>query len=85
MPFDFSELVASFAPRPFFAIAPVGDIDFNVSGVRDAINSARPIYQLFGKPECLQADFPDGPHGFSAASRQRADAFLDRYLKNAER
>ena len=34
VPFDFSEIVATFAPRPFFASAAQRDSDFDVSGVK---------------------------------------------------
>ena len=54
---------------------------FDVSGVRDVITAAQPVYQLFGKPQHLQADYPDSPHDFPSDARQRAYAFLDRHLK----
>src|SRR5262249_36517185 len=44
MPFDFPEVVASFAPRAFLASAPVGDDNFEVSGVKDCIAAAQPVY-----------------------------------------
>ncbi len=48
VPFDFTEIVASFAPRPFLAVAAIGDSDFDVSGVRGVIDAAQPIYELLG-------------------------------------
>src|SRR6266850_4298890 len=38
VPFDFPELIGAIAPRPFLAIAPVRDGNFEVSGVDDCIN-----------------------------------------------
>ena len=80
VPFDFTEIVASFAPRPFLAVAATGDSDFDVSGVRDVINAARPIYELLGGQDNLQAHYPANSHDFPPASRQTAYEFLDRHL-----
>jgi dienelactone hydrolase len=46
MPFDFTEVIAALAPRAFLASAPLHDDNFEVSGVRDAIAAARPVYEL---------------------------------------
>src|SRR4051794_26348270 len=35
VPFDFPEVVAALAPRPFLACAPVRDHNFDVRGVKD--------------------------------------------------
>ncbi len=48
VPFDFPEIVASFAPRPFLACSPLHDSNFEVSGVRDCMAAAAPIYKLLG-------------------------------------
>jgi hypothetical protein len=81
VPFDFTEIVASFAPRPFLASAPIHDGNFEVSGVRDVIAAARPIYELYGQPEHLQANYPDCGHEFPPEVRRVAYEFLDRHLK----
>ncbi len=81
LPFDFTEIVGSLAPRPFLACAAVGDDDFDVNGVKDVIESARPVYQLFGKEDNLQAYYPAGGHGFPQDARNVAYKFLDRYLR----
>ncbi|MDA1050150.1 MAG: alpha/beta fold hydrolase [Planctomycetota bacterium] len=85
VPFDFTEIVASFAPRPFLAVAATGDTDFDVSGVRDAINSARPVYELFGKSHHLQADYPESPHDFPPNARERAFKFLAEHLRSLDK
>ena len=61
--FDFTELVAAFAPRAFLASAATRDSDFNVSGGRDVMHSAAPIYKLFGHPDALQAIYPESKIG----------------------
>ena len=84
VPFDFTEIVASFAPRPFLASSPRHDSNFEVSGVRDVIKAARPIYELYGAEENLQANYPDCQHDFPEDVREVAYEFLDRHLKGAE-
>ena len=82
VPFDFQEIVASFAPRPFLACAAEKDHDFDVSGVRDVMAAARPIYKLHSAEDRLAAYYPPGKHAFPADARKTAYAFLDRFLKN---
>lgn len=81
VPFDFPEIIALFAPRPFLASSPISDSNFEVSGVRDAIASARPIYALYGKADQLQANYPNSTHDFPEDARNVAYGFLDKYLK----
>ncbi len=81
MPFDFPEVVASFAPRAFLAIAPVGDDNFEVAGVKDCIAAARPVYELLGVKEKLAAIYPECKHAFPPSMRKVAYEWLDRWLK----
>ena len=81
VPFDFNEIVASFAPRAFFSNSPIGDDNFAVSGVKKGIAAAAPIYQLFGHPERLQVRYPDSAHDFPPAVREEAYRFVDEVLK----
>jgi dienelactone hydrolase len=81
VPFDFTEIVAAFAPRPFLASAPVRDSNFEVSGVKDCIAVARPIYELHGVAGNLQANYPESEHDFPADARDVAYRFLDQHLK----
>lgn len=76
VPFDFPEIVAAFAPRPFLACSPLHDDNFEVSGVRDTIASAQPVYKLLGAESALQADYPDCAHDFPPATRERAYRFF---------
>ena len=53
MPFDFTEILGSLAPRPVFISAPLGDHNFEVAGVRDCIESALQVYEdVFQKDYC---------------------------------
>lgn len=81
LPFEFHELVAALAPRPFFANAPERDSDFSAAGVRKAIAAAGDVYQLLEAKDRLQLVQPDTIHDFPAAQRQEAYSWLDRQLK----
>jgi dienelactone hydrolase len=80
MPFDFPEVVAALAPRPFFTNSPVDDINFEVSGVRDCIAAARRVYELLGAGDKLEAFYPKAGHDFPQETRTIAYAWLDRLL-----
>ncbi len=80
VPFDFPEIVASFAPRAFLAVAPERDSNFEVSGVRDCIAAALPIYRLHEREHALRAIYPDAGHDFPEASRKIAYEFLAEHL-----
>ncbi|MBM4002835.1 MAG: alpha/beta fold hydrolase [Planctomycetes bacterium] len=81
VPFDFPEIVAALAPRPFLACAATRDADFDVSGVRDVLQAAAAVYDLMGVPEQLTAHYPEADHSFPEDARRRAYAWLDLYLK----
>jgi len=81
MPFDFTEVLAAIAPRAVFVNAPISDSNFEVSGVKDCVAAAQPVYeQIFGVPDQLVARYPEGGHGFAPAARAEAYAYLDRWL-----
>jgi dienelactone hydrolase len=80
LPFDFDELIAALAPRPFLAVAATRDNDFDVSGVKDTLESARPAYQLLGAPDALTGLYPVSPHDFPPAAREAACRFLETAL-----
>jgi dienelactone hydrolase len=81
MPFDFPEVVAALAPRAFLACAPLHDDNFDVSGVRDCMAAARPVYELLEAGEKLEAIYPDCKHDFPTEARKAAYAWMDRWLK----
>ncbi|MBM3238669.1 acetylxylan esterase [Candidatus Poribacteria bacterium] len=82
MPFDFTELVAALAGRPFFINAPLKDSNFEVSGVKDCLKAAAPVYELFGAKDYLIAVYPDVGHDFPPDVREAAYTFVDKWLKN---
>jgi dienelactone hydrolase len=85
MPFDFTEVVAALAPRAFLASAPLHDDNFEVSGVRDCLDAALPVYELLGVREKLAAYYPDCGHDFPPAARKVAYEWLERWLKEDRR
>jgi dienelactone hydrolase len=80
VPFDFAEVIAAIAPRAVFVVAPLHDDNFDINGVHDVLNAARPIYKLLGHPDRLQAVHPDTAHEFPEATRKQAYDFLDHIL-----
>ncbi len=82
LPFDFTEVLASLAPRPVFVNAPLHDApDFEVSGVRDCYDAALPIYRnIFHAGDRLHVEYPDAGHDFPPQTRQSCYAFVDRFL-----
>jgi dienelactone hydrolase len=80
IPFDFHELIGALAPRAFLAIAPVGDANFKWQSVARVMAAARPVYGLHGGPERLAVEHPEGAHDFPPAMREKAYAWLERFL-----
>jgi len=84
VPFDFYELVAALAPRPFFINAPTGDHNFEVTGVKKVVAAAQEVYALRGAKENLYVIYPEVGHDFPETVRREAYAFLDKALKSAK-
>jgi hypothetical protein len=81
LPFDFPDVLVALAPRPLFINAPLRDTNFEVSGVRDCVDLAMPIYdRVFKTKERLVAVYPDAGHEFPPEVRNQAYRFLDRWL-----
>ena len=68
--FPFAELLAALAPRAFFAAAATRDSDFDVTGVRETLAAAEPVYALLKCPQRLQAVYPEAEHSFPPEARQ---------------
>jgi dienelactone hydrolase len=84
MPFDFTEVLAALAPRPVFINAPVGDDNFEVSGVKDCVAAALPVYRnIYKAARNLHVIYPQGGHDFPTPVREAAYKFLARALKSA--
>lgn len=82
MPFDFTEVLASVAPRAVFISAPMDDSNFLVTGVMDCVAAAKPVYGLLGAADQLVVQYPAGGHDFPREARSNAYRWLDRMLKH---
>jgi len=82
IPFDFTEVLAALAPRAVFINAPLHDEpDFEVSGVRDCLEAALPIYRkIFDLADRIEISYPDAGHSFPLKERILAYDFFDRNL-----
>lgn len=80
VPMDFPELIAGIAPRAFFTSSPIGDDNFEVSGVRDSIQEATKIYRMHSAEDRIKAIYPQSAHDFPPDSREQAYQFIDQIL-----
>ncbi|MDX2032688.1 MAG: alpha/beta fold hydrolase [Blastocatellia bacterium] len=81
VPFDFPALLVALAPRPLFINAPLHDANFEVSGVRDCVAAALPVYErVFRAGDRLVARYPDAKHDFPPQIREEAWRFLARWV-----
>ena len=81
MPFDFPEVLAAIAPRAVYVAAPLGDSNFEVSGVRKCITAAQPVFELLGGQDKLVVEYPDCGHDFPDDVRERVYNWLKKELK----
>ena len=83
MPFDFTEVIAAIAPRAVFIVAPLGDDNFAVEGVRDVRRCRSTDLCALGPPQRLRVVYPDCGHDFPKSARDAAYAFLAESLSPA--
>ena len=84
MPLDFTEVLGAIAPRAVFVSAPSRDSNFDVSGVKDCLRSARPVYEkIYSAGDRLVAMHPDCGHDFPPDIRAKAYKFLEERLPSA--
>ena len=57
------------------------DDNFKAASVDRIVAAARPVYQLYGKPDNLSVAHPDADHDFPDEMRQRAYALFDQVLR----
>jgi dienelactone hydrolase len=81
MPFDFDDVLLAICPRAVFAMSPLKDSNFEVSGVKDVIAKVEPAYKKLGAEAKLKAMYPDAGHEWPEAARKEAYEFVDKWLK----
>ena len=69
IPFDFSELIATIAPRNVLVIAPLHDKVMDVEGVKRAVAGAAAVYDMRRAGKSLQAIYPDNSRRTFAGPR----------------
>lgn len=82
IPFDFDEVIAALAPRPFFSNSPLNDSNFDVEGVRKGISAASAVYDYLGAGNNLVVAYPDAAHDFPPQVRLQAYRFIDKVLNH---
>ena len=80
IPFDFHDMVAALAPRPFFASAPLYDDNFKWQSVDSVAAAASRVYALYGVEDRLSIAHPDCAHDFPLTMRERAYALFAQWL-----
>lgn len=80
IPFDFDEIIASFAPRAFFSNSPLRDSNFDVEGVKVGIANAQEAYRFLDAEDKLQVRYPDVEHDWPVDAREEAYRFVDKML-----
>jgi dienelactone hydrolase len=77
MPFDFYGVLGALATRGLYSNSPVGDSNFDVTGVRKALAEASWLGQELSLPgEQLVVNTPDAGHDFPEEIRQAAYEWL---------
>lgn len=81
VPFEWYELIAAAAPRPFFVFQAKNDVWFKRwDGASQGAARAGEVYALYGAEEKLRLELWDGPHSFPPSARQQAYGFLENSL-----
>lgn len=81
MPFDFDDVLLAIYPRAVFAMSPLRDGNFEVSGVKDVLAKVEPVYKAGGHADKLKAIYPDAGHEWPEQARREAYEFVDSILK----
>lgn len=81
IPFDFHELIGALAPRHVLIVAPKEDSNFRAASVDRVVAAAKPVFVLYGHPERLRMEHPDGGHDFPPAMREAAYKLFDAVLR----
>jgi len=80
-PFDWHEIVACLAPRPYLNWATLDDACFpNTQNLRDIYGQLREVYGLYGAVNSFSGNLVPGKHSFPKEGRQIAYDWLDKKL-----
>ncbi|MBT6904009.1 MAG: alpha/beta hydrolase [Gemmatimonadetes bacterium] len=80
IPFDFHDMVAALAPRPFLAVAPLRDANFKWQSVDRIAAAAARVFALYGAQDALAVEHPDCEHDFPDAMRELSYQLFEQHL-----
>ncbi|MCA9074335.1 MAG: alpha/beta fold hydrolase [Planctomycetaceae bacterium] len=83
VPFDFQEVLAAIAPRPIFINAPIEDSNFEIKGVRSAVQAVEPVYDRLRSRDyqAVRLETPNVGHDFPTDIREAAYKWLGEALR----
>ncbi|MCB9766833.1 MAG: dienelactone hydrolase family protein [Candidatus Omnitrophica bacterium] len=80
-PFDWHEVIACMAPRPYFNWATLEDQVFpNTDNLASIYEEMKEVYSLYGARDDFQGRLVPGKHRFPEEGREQAYAFLQQHL-----
>ncbi len=77
---DVGDILALVAPRAFLAVVGNADRIFPFDGIVESVETAKRRYRALGAEDRLDLVAVDGGHGFTDYLREKAYAWLDRWL-----
>jgi len=81
---EYSDLIATVAPRPLLLVSAMKDRLFPIKGVREVYYRAREVYRAFDAAGSIDVAEDYGPHSYSSASRAAVLQWFDKHLKGVE-
>ncbi len=81
IPFDWHEIIACIAPRPYFNWATLDDKIFpNTENLNEIFGQLEGVYSLYGAKDFVQSHLVPGDHAFPKEGQELAYKFLDQHL-----
>lgn len=85
VPFDFGQIAALVAPRPFFNYFGQADAIFpHWQAIGEALQSVLQLYDSIGRNQRFEMLMGGGPHDFPAHIRELSYRFLDHWLSESD-
>jgi dienelactone hydrolase len=73
------------APKPTLIGAGTRDATFDFRGTWELFMDAKRFYSRLGRPECMEINAPDAPHGFTIQQREAAARWMHRWLLGSDK
>jgi len=78
---EFPDLLSTFTPNPLFVQQCRQDNLYPETGMQEAADRIKAVYQKAGAPEEFKYAFYDCPHRFGQEMQKEAFAWLEEHLK----